>query len=302
MSEGFERLTQEFFNEEERWGYHISAKMKKIWALELDLLSKLQTVANELQITFFLDSGSLLGAVRDRHFIPWDDDIDVVMLRDDYDILLNNSQLFSSPYFLQSYKTEKEYNRPHAQLRNSNTTAILPCEGHRVKINQGIFIDIFALDGLIEDELLLNSQINEINRYKSILKKIYGPFSDNAVKKLLQRMRGILYNIFYPSYKELYERMDNEMKKYNNAKYVDKVGLRNDINSVHYLERIWFNEIAYIEFEGMKVPIPKEYDKILKEYYGEDYMEPSKAPSLHGEVIFDPDISYKEYLAIHHKG
>lgn len=73
-----------FLKEENRDGYIVSALMKKVWAVELDLLSELDRVCKKYNIKYYAAFGTLLGAVRNKGFIPWDDDIDVCMLRDDY--------------------------------------------------------------------------------------------------------------------------------------------------------------------------------------------------------------------------
>lgn len=76
-----------FFEAEERCGYHISEKMKKVWAVELKLLDYFDQLCREHNLRYYIAYGTLLGAVRHQGFIPWDDDIDVVMFRDDYEKL-----------------------------------------------------------------------------------------------------------------------------------------------------------------------------------------------------------------------
>ena len=111
-------LPKGFFKEEIRDGYKISAKMKKVWAVELDMLIEFDRVCGQLGLKYFLDSGTLLGAVSNHKFVPWDDDIDVIMLRKDYDALIRKgATCFKQPYFLQCAYTDKNDFRTHAQLR-----------------------------------------------------------------------------------------------------------------------------------------------------------------------------------------
>ena len=117
-------LDENFFREEIRCGYKVSEKMKKVWAVELNLLEQFDKLCRENNLQYFVDSGTLLGAVRHQGFIPWDDDIDVVMFRDDYEKLkIIAKDAVSSPYFYQnSYNDLMIW--AFSKLRDSRTTAI----------------------------------------------------------------------------------------------------------------------------------------------------------------------------------
>ena len=80
-------LPEGFLDEEIRCGYTVTAKAKRAWAVQMDLLHKLDEVCKKYNLRYFADSGTLLGAARDKGYIPWDDDIDIVMLREDYEKL-----------------------------------------------------------------------------------------------------------------------------------------------------------------------------------------------------------------------
>ena len=96
-----------FLEEELRSGYLVSSKMKKIWAVQLDLLEQIKHVCSRYHLTYYADSGTLLGAVRHKGYIPWDDDIDIVMKRSDYNKLIEIAPIeFKKPYFLQSAHSE----------------------------------------------------------------------------------------------------------------------------------------------------------------------------------------------------
>ena len=111
---------------ETKCDFYIDTNRKKVWQAELDILEKVIDVCDKNNIKYFLASGTLLGAVRHKGFIPWDDDIDLVMKREDYNRFLEIAEKsIKYPYFLQCYKTEKNYMRGHAQIRNSETTAII---------------------------------------------------------------------------------------------------------------------------------------------------------------------------------
>ena len=138
-------------NEEVRSGYTVSAEMKKVWKVQMDLLKKLLEVCDKHHLKIWAEGGTLLGTVREQGYIPWDDDIDMAMLRDDYDKLVRIApEEFDHPFFFQCGDTEKFYPRGHAQLRMDGTTAILPYIQF-VNSHQGIFIDIFPIDAVPDD-------------------------------------------------------------------------------------------------------------------------------------------------------
>ena len=120
-------LPEGFLDEEVRCGYTVTAKAKRAWAVQMDLLHKLDEVCKKYNLRYFADSGTLLGAARDKGYIPWDDDIDIVMLRKDYEKLRDVAdEEFKHPYFYQDmYRDEGLIRRgtdpapcPAAQLRD----------------------------------------------------------------------------------------------------------------------------------------------------------------------------------------
>ena len=112
-------LPDGFLNEEVRCGYTVTKQMKEVWAVELDMLEKLLSVCKKHDIKIFASGGTMLGAVRHQGFIPWDDDIDMMMFRDDYEKLCKVAQEeFEYPYFFQTEYTDVGSLRGHAQLRN----------------------------------------------------------------------------------------------------------------------------------------------------------------------------------------
>lgn len=290
-------LPDGFLNEEVRGGYTVTRQMKEVWAIELDLLCKFDEVCKKLDLTYCVDSGTLLGAIREKGFIPWDDDIDVVMLRDDYEVLINKGQkYFDGQYFLQSTYSDINYYRCHAQLRNTNTTGILPHEGKRVQFNQGVFIDIFVLDGIPEDQEILIKTIKQQNWYKFIINCMVGSDSESIFKSAVKKTLGKLFRIIYHSPEKVYAASKEKIMRWPDSKYIDKLWWRRNINSIHYLRKEWFSKCILMPFEWLKFPVPINYDSILSEYYGADYMKPRQAPSRHESVIFNTDMSYLDYL------
>ena len=104
------KLSPSFFKEESQNGFLISKTRKELWAIELDLLWQFRKICEKYKLTYWLDGGTLLGAVRHGGFIPWDDDIDITMPRKDYDKFVQYaSKELKYPYFLQNDWTDSTF-------------------------------------------------------------------------------------------------------------------------------------------------------------------------------------------------
>lgn len=286
------KLPDDYINAEERSGYHVSSDMKKVWAVELDLLETLLRVCRDHNLKIFADGGTLLGAVREHGFIPWDDDIDLVMMRADYEKLCRIApKVFKKPYFFQNYHTEKGYPRRHAQFRNIQTTGILKNEMDKCySFNQGIFLDIFVLDGLYEDS---KKQLWQRRRGEFVQKLINARCNPKSRIKIVHYLCKMIPWVF------LTKRMDKIVteKDAQSSRLVVNYGFSFELGSkLVSRERKYYEEDPIVvPFEFVKIPIPKHYDSWLRSRYG-DYMKPSKAGAVHSGVIFDTDLSYKNYM------
>lgn len=270
--------------------------MKKVWAVEMKLLKKLLEVCEKHNLRIWAEGGTLLGTVRDKGFIPWDDDIDMAMLRDDYDKLQAIAKdEFKAPYFFQSGLTDKFHNGL-TRIRMDGTTAITPKSLYH-NCHQGIFIDLFPLDVIPDDPTLLKQFVNEKIKKKRYLKySLVKHFSLTNWKfnafllysKILINTKG-----FYKCFKEY----DNFIKKYWNTGN-HRVSLVSWMLDERYIrEKTWYQETILLPFEDIYIPVPKDYDKILKTQFG-DYMKPKKSPTNHGGfLMLDPITSYEKHLS-----
>lgn len=124
--------------------------MNELQQKERDLLKIFIDFCDKNKLTYFLVGGTLLGAIRHKGFIPWDDDIDVAMPREDYDkfiVLASKHFTKDKDVFFQNYRTDKYYPYVFSKLRDSNTTFIEKIYKH-VDMNHGVYIDIFPIDGI----------------------------------------------------------------------------------------------------------------------------------------------------------
>ena len=282
-------------NEEIRKGYTISSKMKKVWAVQMELLKKLLEVCEKYHLRIWADGGTLLGTVREHGYIPWDDDIDMAMLRKDYDKLLEIAQKeFLPPYHFQSGHTDKNFTLGHAHLRKDNTAAIVDKCDVFEDYHQGIFIDIFVYDEIPDEEEDLAFFLQQIEKKKTLLKRycdyhfsfLHPIFSIKTFFSILPLKKiG-----FFQAFKDY-----DQLLKGEKGNYVACVGFSLDTN-IFRRKKDLYEKTVLMPFEDIMMPVPNGYDVILKTQYG-NYMKPVKTPSYHGQfVVLDPDKSYESYL------
>lgn len=267
--------------------------LRELQLAELDLLKELLRVCSEHNLTIWVEGGTMLGTVRHNGFIPWDDDIDVQMPRRDYDILLRHgNEWFSRPYFLQSAYSDPGYFRGHAQLRNDNTAAIRPSEAYR-KFNQGIFIDIFVLDGCPDDpqeqEDLCRDTLRSLRRIKAVdLDILYSGRLLQVFRKA--RMRHLVRKSgFINMYRAIEDRLRQvDMDTVRNWAHITFSGNR------LLFDRHLFDGTVWMSFEDIRVPLPAGYDRYLRITYGDDYMTPRHDPTAHGDLVVSLSRSWRQ--------
>lgn len=288
------KIPSDFLQAQERCGYLVTAEMKAVWAAQMTLLARFDAVCRRYGLTYFAGGGTLLGAVRHGGFIPWDDDIDLFMLRGDYDRLLAvGSAAFAPPCFLQTAYNDAEYSRGHAQLRMDGTTAILAGERGHYTFHQGIFIDIFPLDAVPDDPAEQAAQRRRLARWNRLLAatvRYPGSPHKTAVKTAVHHLLSPI------PYRWLYRRMEAECKRYE-ALPTRRVGLLSfEPQSDRWvMPRKCFAGAAYLPFEYTRIPVPVDFDTILTAAYG-DYLTLRQEPTYHAGVFFDPHLDYRDYL------
>lgn len=277
--------------EETICGFKVSALSKQVWSIQMEMLKHLLSVCEKYNLKIWAEGGTLLGTIRHKGFIPWDDDIDMMMLRDDYEKLLKVApKEFSYPLFFQAPSTDPGYARGHAQLRRSDTTGILPNDIGQ-PFNQGIFIDIFVFDFLPSTEEERTKTFAELEtKRRRLLRRNYNlPYN---LKTLWYKIVDTLYfgiNGYYNKYKEM---EDLIVKHENKSDYLIGDVLWTSFKYHKYMREIeWYRDTIMLPFEDMEIPVPIDYDKILKTQYG-DYMTPVEAPSNHGSIVIDIHKSY----------
>lgn len=300
MSKIGEVKVKSFLLDEERSGYFVPASMKEVWAVQIELVQELLRVCNEHSLNIWADGGTLIGAVRHHGYIPWDDDIDMIMLREDYDKLIGlPSDSFSSEYFFQTaYSEQVPYPRAHAQLRKNGTAAILPGDNKK-KFHQGIFIDVFPLDEVPESDDKLLKKLCRIEKYRNWAQSYYLPVRSGKMKTTVHRiLRKFCCRVL--SFRFCFRMWENAMREYGDqcSSSICNLSMFTSIDVVHKktLRKEWYDETVFIPFEFITLPVPRMYDVILTTLYG-DYMVPKLIPSCHGSFsVLDVHRTYEFYL------
>lgn len=274
------------------------ACMEDIKQIQLVLLGELLRVCQSHNLPVWADGGTLLGAIRHKGFIPWDDDIDMMMMRPDYDKLVEiASQEFKAPYFFQTAYTENvPYPRGHAQLRMDNTTAILPTDITQ-DFHQGIFIDIFPYDAVPDDPSARDRLIQDRDRmFAEMTEYAYGHLSVFSASHN-RALRSVRKDIDTGGFKGFYASFEDLFRVYpiSRNKTIACLSFITDLRKFQR-DKEWYSETLMVPFEDTTIPIPAGYDQILTKQYG-DYMTPVKAPTYHGGfAVLDTQKSYREYL------
>ncbi|MCM1387198.1 MAG: LicD family protein [Bacillus sp. (in: Bacteria)] len=288
------KFDESFLKEEVRWDFKVDRKRKKVWSVAINLLEQLDIVCKKYDIPYYVYYGTLLGAVRHKGFIPWDDDIDVVMFRQDYEKFQEIApKEFKAPYFFQnSYNDQMLWF--FSKIRDSRTTAI---EFSVKNFNQGMFIDIFPLDDVPDGVHEEFSTVLEVQR--DIKRTIYNP-----KQLLLDYEQGKQFTLDIDILLDLIKMDRSQRLKEFETLSLSYAGQSENVNYIldelsgeggKSVKREWFQETVYLPFEHIKVPAPAEYDKILTQCYG-DYMTPVKGGTGHENIILDPDMPYDVFF------
>lgn len=264
--------------------------LPKLHNCQLIIANEIKRLCDKHNIKYFIVAGTLLGAVRHGGFIPWDDDMDIGMLREDYEKFISVAKAeLGEDFFLQTTETDANYGLPFAKILLNGTVLVEATAGSNAK--KGIFVDIFPFDISPEEENLKNQHDKKTYLYKRLLlaKLNYNVCAKNDyVKRLIYFVLKIMASFY--SHDKLYKKLDEEITKYNSKSSSKIVNIGGAYGyTKETIEKDWVRETVEIPFENMTISAPVDYIKYLEKFYG-DYMTPppeDKRYNRHSVVELD---------------
>lgn len=273
-------------------------QIERLRRTEIDILLEFIRICDKLDIRYFIVQGTLLGAVRHKGFIPWDDDIDVGMLREDYEIFIREAQkLLPDDYFLQHLGSDPSYPHGFAKIRNRKTTFI-ETASKNINMNHGIYIDVFPFDYYPDNKLkgIVYDIKKLLIRYR--IRSVYYIPSDKtfSIQNIVRRLIGFVSRIAYPTVDKALIKQDELYKQYKSGKRVINNG--SPWGKREIVDKRLVDCVTKLYFEGIEVCAPQGYDEYLTSVYG-DYMElpPMEDRISHHYLSFlDFDKPYTYYI------
>ena len=276
--------------------------VRRMHEVQIDLLEEFDRICKKHGITYYLFWGTLLGAVRHHGIIPWDDDVDVALFREDYERFIKVASVeLKEPYALTNNENNPYGNiAPLLHLVNTNTTHIESCDIGKEGIH-GIHIDIQPLDVYPpddKDKIRLQKKMDRINEY--LWSYVYG--SDFISNDRITNLKVLIKKYFVKciGYVRMCRKLERTMQMFSDSDS-GYIGCWLDYHGkIRKLNRADFEKSVQLEFEGKEYPVPIGYKNVLFQLYGSDYMKlpPKEDRKYHRDGIRNPDVPYMFYHSI----
>ena len=271
--------------------------MNELQKVEMKLFLCFSEICEKLNLNYFLVCGSAIGAIRHRGFIPWDDDMDVGMYREDYNKFMELApSLLPDGVFLQNYKTDPKFPYVFAKLRDSNTTFIQNIMSN-LDMNHGIYMDIFPLDGY-PDSRLAQKKLSIMKKH--YMRQVVCAFNMPKNLSLRGRVSVSLFRAIgcHKRTAKILSRYEALISKYpvKNSKVICNHGTW--YGDKDYISAEFYGKGTDATYEGIKVRVPEKYDEYLTALYGDwrTPPPPEKQIGSHSCEICDTKLPYTDYL------
>lgn len=285
-------FSQDFFQEEWRCDFKIEEMMKRAWAAQMEVLEVVDDICKKNNITYFADSGTLLGAIRHGGFIPWDDDIDIALKREDYNKLIGVlPEQLPKGFVVAGMYADSERLQMAAQVQQLRVIADEEYWSFPEYLNRfhgfpypRVGLDIFSLDYIPRDEQLADLQLRLINRVFVILENWEMFQEKNQLEEQLSSLEALCdvkLRRDASIKNQLWRLLDGLCSMFSDEDGDEVTNFTFLLKQPTYrYQKEWFDEVIYVPFEHIKIAVPKRYDGVLTSEYG-DYMKPVKMAALH---------------------
>lgn len=277
--------------------FPISINRKKLWDIELGILDDIDRVCKENGLQYFLHAGGGIGAARHQGFIPWDDDIDIGMLRSDFEKFLAIFHVvYKDKYCIQYGYGQYENCGTLLRIRDRNSTAIIKNQWHIKDMCHGVFVEIYPFDSVLPNENV-EKRATKIRFLEKVMNHRFSRVKYSGIKGVIDSF----LNIVIPT-KVIWNAWNRECQRYNAVEsgWIDTPSCPNYfLQGIHRYKREYIIPTISAPFEGKKYLIPSNNDAVLKIEYG-DYMKlpPVEQRGMNHDriVFFDPNTCYQNYL------
>ena len=246
-------------------------KIEEVQSELLELMKKVHTFLEKHQLKYYLLGGSALGAVRHGGFIPWDDDIDIGMFRDDYEAFLTLASEFDKDYDIENFYNFKNCDYALTRIYIKNTF-IDNKSISKTKLDKRLYFDIFPIDNVPDDVESRDAFEKKIIKRKNLLQYMYvRKFGNSKIKTVTKTVISFL---LAPFRKNILHSFDKLLKTYSKAdtEYVCSLCSQYSFKKQVMLRTVYGMPVLH-KFEDTELYIPENVDLYLTTLFGEDYME-----------------------------